>query len=329
MAQLHTRRDVIASAAALGAGLALPSLSLAQAAYPDKSKSIRAIVPFSAGSTVDALARVYAQQMGEALGTTIIIDNRAGAESTIGIQAIKQLPADGYTILFSSISTQLVNPQLFKQLSYDPFKDFEPLGGTMRTPLIMMAGPKFPFKTVREFVTAARAAPEKYTYASISSTTRLSGAIFAGGAGIKLLNVPYKDFSGLIADVLENRVDVVFLDGAGLKPNIPLGMRGLGVAAKVRSASFPDVPTLEQEGVPIEIIGYHSAYARAGTPAAALAALRDALRKAEGTKAVRDFIASTGNEVMNLNGEAFGNWERGEVDKWAKAAKDAGLAGTL
>jgi tripartite-type tricarboxylate transporter receptor subunit TctC len=118
-------------------------------------------------------------------------------------------------------------------------------------------------------------------------------------------------------------------DGAGLKSNTGLGMRGLAVCAKVRSASFPDVPTMEEGGVPIEIIGYHSAYVLAGTPPAAMAALREALRKAEGTKAVRDFIASTGNEIMNLSGDAFGAWERGEFDKWGKAARDSGLAGTL
>jgi tripartite-type tricarboxylate transporter receptor subunit TctC len=325
MAYHHSRRSILAGAAALGTTLGLPRIAFAQAAYPDKSKPIRAIVPFSA----DALARVYAQHMGEMLGTNFIVDNRAGAESVIGIQGVKALPADGYTVLFSSISTQLVNPHLFKQLTYDPFKDFVPLGGTMRTPLIMMAGSKFPFKNVREFVAAAKAAPEKYTYASISSTTRLAGAIFSGAAGVKLLNVPYKEFGTLITDVLENRVDVVFLDGAGLKPNISLGMRGLGVCSKTRSTSFPDVPTMEQEGVPIEIIGYHAAYVLAGTPPAALAVLRDALRKAEGSKAVRDFIASTGNEVMNLNGDAFGAWERAEFDKWGKAAREAGLAGTL
>ena len=206
----------------------MPQGAFAQAAFPDKSKTIRAIVPFSAGSTVDALARVYAQQMGEMLGTNFIVDNRAGAESVIGIQAFKALPADGYAVMFSSISTQLVNPHLFKQLTYDPFKDFMPLGGTMRTPLVMMAGPKFPFKNVKEFVAAAKATPEKYTYASISSTTRLSGAIFSSAAGIKLLNMPYKDFAAMISDVLESRVDVVFLDGAGLKANVSLGMRGLG-----------------------------------------------------------------------------------------------------
>lgn len=329
MAHSPSRRAVLAGAAAFGATLGWSRGAFAQAAYPDKSKAIRAIVPFSAGSTVDALARVYTQQMGEILGANFIVDNRAGAESVIGIQAVKSMPADGYTVLFSSISTQLVNPHLFRHLTYDPFKDFTPLGGTMRTPLIMMAGPKLPFKSVGEFVAAAKAAPDKYSYASISSTTRMAGAIFAGAAGINLLNVPYKDFGGMISDVLENRVDVVFLDGAGLKPNIGLGMRGLAICANARSSNFPDVPTMEEQGVSIEVVGYHAAYVLAGTPPTALAILRDALRKAEGTKAVRDFIASAGNEVMSLGGDQFAAWERSEFDKWGKAARDSGLAGTL
>jgi tripartite-type tricarboxylate transporter receptor subunit TctC len=324
-----SRRGFMAGAAALGASIALPSRGFAQAPFPDKSKTIRGIVPLSAGSTVDALARVYAVQMSEILGVPFVIDNRPGAESVIGIQAVRSAPADGYTIMFSSISTQVVNPHLFKQLPYDPIKDFAPLGGTMRTPLVMITGPKFPFKTVREFVAAAKAAPGKYSFGSVSSTTRLSGEMFAKAAGIKLLNVPYKNFSDFVADTVANRIDFFFADGAALLPNLSLGMRGLAVCAKTRSARLPDVPTMEEEGIPLEIVGYHAAYAPAGTPPAALATLRDALRKAEATKAVKDFIANTGNEVMNLNGEQFAAYERSEYERWGKAVRDAGLAGTL
>jgi tripartite-type tricarboxylate transporter receptor subunit TctC len=329
MTQSRSRRSVIAGAAAWSATLALPTLAFGQAAFPDKSRPIKGIVPLSAGSTVDALARIYAQQMSEILGTNVVIDNRPGAEYVIGLQAVKSAPADGYTILFSSNSSQVVNPHLFKQLPYDPFKDFTALGATMKVPLVMITGPNFPFKSVKEVVAAAKAAPEKYSYGSVSSTTRLAGEIFAKAAGIKLLNVPYKSFTDFISDTLANRINFFFADGAALVPYVSQGMRGLAVTSKTRVARFPDIPTLQEEGFAVEIIGYHAAYVAAGTPPAILAVLRDALRKAEASKPVRDFIANSGNEVMNLHGEQFTAHEHSEYEKWGRAVKDAGMAGTL
>ena len=328
MTRFHSRRGFIAAAGALGATFGLPAPGLAQA-FPDKSRPIKGIVPFSAGATVDALARIYAVQMGEILGTSILIDNRPGAEAVIGVQAAKAAPADGYTILFASSSTQVVNPHLFKKLPYEPMKDFTPLGGTMKTPLMMITGPKFPHKSVKEVIAAARAEPGKFSYGSVSSTTRLAGEMFAKAAGIKLLNVPYKSFSDFITDTLANRIDFFFADAAALLPNVSLGMRGLAICAPTRASRLPDIPTMAQEGLPLDIIGYQAAYVPAGTPPAVVAILRDAVRKAEGTRAVREFIANTGNEVMNLIGDDFAAFERAEYDKWGRAVRDAGMAGML
>lgn len=324
-----SRRSFLTSAVAMGAALGMPRLTVAQTNFPDKSKTMRGVVPLAAGSTVDVLARIYAREMSESLGTTFIIDNRPGGEFLIGLQAVKSAPADGYTVLFSSISSQVVNPHLFRQLPYDALKDFIPLGATMKTPLVMITGPLFPLKTVKDVVTAAKADPEKYTYGSVSATTRVAGAMFASTTGIKLVNVPYKNFGDMIQDTLANRIDFFFADPAALLPYQAKGMRGLAVCAKTRLSRFPDVPTMAEEGVPLEIVGYHSAYVAAGTPPAVVAVLRDALKKAEGSKAVQDFIASTGNEVMNLHGDQFAAYERSEYERWGKAVRDAGLAGTL
>ena len=153
--------------------------------------------------------------------------------------------------------------------------------------------------------------------------------MFANATGIKLLNIPYKSFSDFIGDTLTNRINFFFADGGALLPYKVKGMRGLAVCAKSRSKSFPEVPTMIEEGVPLEIVGYHSAYVAAGTPPVAIAALRDALKKAETSKTVNDFIASTGNEVMNLHGDAFAAYERSEYERWGRAVREAGLAGTL
>lgn len=329
MTRFHTRRSVIAGATALGASLAVPRLALAQAAFPDRSKTIRAIVPFATGATVDVLGRIYAQQIGQLLGTTVVVDNRPGADGVIGVQAVKSAPADGYTYLCSSISTQVVNPHLFKQPSYDARKDFIPVAGTMKNPFVMITGPAFPFKSVKEFFAAAKSEPGKFSFASVSSATRLAGEMFAKAAGIKLLNVPYKNQSDFISDTLANRVNFFFADPGNLIPNVPLGMRGLAACTKSRLTRLPDVPTMEQEGISLEIVGYHSVYLPAGTPAAARGALIDAFRKAEASNAVRNYITSTGNEPMALFGEEFAAYERAEYDRWGQAAREAGLAGTI
>lgn len=329
MTQLHTRRGVIAGAAALGATLGLPRLAFGQVAFPDKSKTIKAIVPFATGATVDVLGRIYAQQVGQTLGTTVVVENRPGAEGVLGVLAIKTAPADGYTYLCASISTQVVNPHLFKQPPYDSQKDFIPIAGTMKNPFVMIAGPNFPFKTVKEFVAAAKSEPGKFTFASISSATRLAGEMFAKAAGIQLLNVPYKNQSDFISDTLANRVNFFFADPGNLITNMPLGMRGLAVCTKSRLARLPDIPTMENQGIQLEIVGYHSAYVAAGTPSNARGALIDAFRKAEASKAVRDYIATTGNEPMTLFGDEFAAYERAEYDRWGRAAREAGLAGTL
>jgi tripartite-type tricarboxylate transporter receptor subunit TctC len=325
----HSRRRFVATAAALGASVGMPGLAFAQTTFPDKTKTIKGIVPFSAGSTVDTLARAYAQALSEILGTNVVIDNRPGAEAVIGLQAAKTAPADGYTILFTSVSSQSVNPHLFKQLTYDPIKDFTALGGTMKVPFLMIAGPNFPFKSVKDFVVAAKAAPDKYSYASISATTRLAGEMFARAAGVKLLNVPYKTFADLISDTLANRVNFFFADGGAMVPYVAQGMRGVAACTKTRITRFPDIPTMESEGVPFQLEGWHAAYAPANTPPAVLSVLRDALRKAESSKVVKDYLANGGNEPMNLIGEDFAKFERSEYEKWGKAVRDAGLAGTL
>ena len=324
-----SRRTVLKGAAALGTMLGLPSVALAQA-FPDKSKPIKGIAPYAPGSTVDTLARAYAQAMTEVLGAHVVIENRPGAEGVIGLQAAKTAAADGYTILFTSISTQAVNPHLFKQLTYDPLKDFTALGGTMQSILLMNTGTSIKFKTAREFIEAAKINPGKYTYASISATTRLGGEVFAKAAGVKLLNVPYKNFSDLTSDLISGRVDLLFADQPAVGPFYSQGVRSLAACSTKRPAALPDVPTLEEQGVPgVDIVGWHGAYVPANTPAAVVATLRDALKKAAASKYVKDYHKTFGTEPLDLLGEDFAAFQRAEYEKWGKAVREAGMAGTL
>ena len=330
MAFLSTRRDILTAAAAAGATLGLPPLARAQS-FPDKSKPIVGIVAYAAGSGVDVVARAYAQGMSEALGTNVVVENRPGAEGVIGMQAAKSAVPDGHTILFTSISTQTVNPHLFKRPPYDALNDFTPLAGTVKVTLLLNASPSLgAFKSAREFIQAAKAAPGKYSYASISATTRLAAEMFAKAAGIKLLNIPYKNFSDLTSDLASGRVDLLMADASGVGAAYKQGVRPLAAASLKRLPSMPDVPTFEEQGLAgLEIIGWHGAYAPAKTPAPVVARLRQAVQQAAKSKSVRDYCTTFGVETLELAGEEFAAFQRAEFDKWGKAVRDAGLQGTF
>lgn len=325
-----SRRTFLVSTAAAGATLGLPSLALAQA-YPDKGKPIKVIVPFPVGASVDASARAYSQAMGEILGATFVVDNRTGADGVIGLQAVKQAAPDGYTMLFTSISTQAVNPHLFKQLSYDPLKDFTPLAATLKGTLMLCVGPSMSsFKSAREFADAAKASPGKYTYASVSATTRLAGEMIGKAVGAKLLNVPYRNYADLVSDLLSGRVDMVVADLPTATSYLKQGMRPLGVVASTRIPGLPAVPTFQEQGIPgLDLVGWHGAYVPANTPVAVVATLRDAVVRAAKSKVVKDFNSNNGVEPLDLVGDQFAAFQRAEYEKWGRAAREAGLQGTL
>lgn len=327
---LHfTRRQALSTVVALGASLGAHSLVRAQS-FPDKSKPIKGIVAYAAGSTADTLGRAYAQAMSESLGAQVVIENRPGAEGVIGIQAAKTAPADGYTMLFTSLSSQVVNPHLFKQLTYDPLKDFIPLAGTMKSVLLVTAGTSTKFANAKEFVESAKANPGKYTMASISATTRLAGEMFAKAAGIKLRNIPYKSFSDLTSDLLSGRVDLFFGDYPAVAPYVQQGMRPLAALSKTRTAGLPDLPTLKEQGIgELEVLGWHGAYVPANTPPAVVATLREAVQKAATSKYVQSYLKNFALEPLDLAGDAFAAFQRAEYDKWGAAVREAGLAGTL
>jgi tripartite-type tricarboxylate transporter receptor subunit TctC len=325
----YSRRSILSAVACLGASLALPWSALAQA-FPEKGKAIRAILPSSPGSATDGIARAYGQAMSDILGTSVVIDNRPGAEGIIGVMAVKTAPADGHTMLFTSLSAQVVNPHVFKQLSYDPLKDFIPLAGTMKNTLMLAVGPSVPFKSAREFLAAAKANPGKYTYGSVSTITRLAGQMVMKASGVQLLNVPYKNIGDLAANWLGGSVDAMVADITTFKQLIEKGVRPLAIAGPSRLPGLPNVPTFEEEGVQgLDVVGWFGAYVTAGTPAPVVAKLRDTLRQAAHSKAVKDYLNNFGAESFELAGDEFAAFQRAEFDKWGKAVRDAGMAGTL
>ena len=324
-----SRRQFLAAAAAAGASLTLPSTALAQS-FPEKGKPIKAVLPSPVGSATDGMARAYGQALTEILATSVVVDNRPGAEGVIGVMAVKTAPADGYTMLVTSLSSMVVNPHLFKQLSYDPLTDFIPIAGTIKNTAILAVGPSIPFKSAREFLAAAKQNPGKYTYASVSAYTRLAGHMLMKAAGVTLLNVPYKNIGDLFSNWLAGSVDVMIADVATFKAFFAKGIRPVAVAATTRLPSLPNVPTFQEEGVAgLDISGWFAAYVPAGTPAPVVAKLRDAFKQAARSKVVNDYINNNGVEPFELAGDELATFQRAEYEKWGRAVRDAGMVGTL
>jgi tripartite-type tricarboxylate transporter receptor subunit TctC len=221
-----------------------------------------------------------------------------------------------------------MNPHLFKALPYDPLKDFIPLAGTMKSALLMNVGPSVPFKSAKEFFAAAKANPGKYTYASVSATTRLGGFMLAKAAGITMVNVPYKNYGDLISNLLAGKIDVLMADAPGVGAYYSQGVRSLASCTVKRVR--PELPTLDEEGLKgLEIYGWHGTYVPANAPAAAVTALREAVRQAARSKYVKDYLTNFGVEPLDLVGDQFAAFQQAEYDKWGAAIREAGMAGTL
>ncbi|EER60277.1 conserved hypothetical protein [Acidovorax delafieldii 2AN] len=324
----YSRRSLLATAA-FGAASALSPMAFAQA-FPDKSKPIRAIAPFGAGTSADVLARAIARAMGELYGVNVVIDNRVGADGVIGVQAVKASPPDGYTVFITSLSTQVVNPHTFKKLPYDPMADLIPLAGVGKTALMLNMGPSTTFKTAREFIAAAKANPGKYTIGSGTATTRMAGEMFSRAAGVQTLSVPYKALVDAMTNLAGGQIDAVLVDAAVAGPFYKQGVRAVATTGATRPALMPQVPTLQEEGLSgFEVVGWFAAYAPAKTPPATVAVLRDMVSKAVKSKYVTDVYTNFSMEPLDFSGNELDAFQRAEFEKWGNAVQAAGLAGTL
>lgn len=322
------RKLVLHSATALACAAVAGQAAASQ--FPDKDRPIRLIVPFTEGSSFDAGARAYAQAMAEDLGANVIVENRPGADGVIGVSAAKNAAPDGYTVLFTSLSTQVVNPHIFKKLAYDPINDFIPLVGTMKTTLVMAVGPSFPQGTAADFLESAKKNPGKHTYASYTATTKMAGQMVAKAAGADYLNIPYKSLNDAMSNMMGGLVDMIAADMPSIQPFFSKGVRPLAVLAPQRLAAYPDIPTLAEFGYSeVDIAGWFAAYVPKNTPAEVADVLTQSIRKAAQSKYVKDFVTTFGIETFPLEGDELAAYQKSELEKWGKAVKEAGLQGTL
>ncbi|NYT36862.1 tripartite tricarboxylate transporter substrate binding protein [Allopusillimonas soli] len=319
-----TRR--FAAAATLGLLLGTSLASQAQAAtWPDHP--ITFVVPFGAGSATDQFARAIGQGVTEQTGQPVVVENKPGASAMIGAGEVAKAAADGYTILFTTNTSQAANPHLYKKLPYDPVSDFAPITLLGTGGQIMVVNPSSPAHTVEEFIALARKEPGKLTFGSGSSSSRVAGELFKQMADVDLLHVPYKSNPLVITDLLGGQIDMMMADMATGLPQVKSGkLRALGVTTEQRSALAPDVPTIAEAGVPGYKMGYwFGAYAPAGTPADIVSRLHDLLVKATTMEAAQRFYSQTGTHPETTSPEGLAEFQKAETEKWGEIIKKAGI----
>ena len=306
-------------AVAVTAALAMPA---AQAqTYP--VKPIRIISPYTAGGLGDLVPRAIGGGLTEALGQQVLVENRPGASQAIGMQFVAKSPADGYTLVFGSVTSLAINPAVTKDLPYDPVKDFAPLSLCVTTPLFLVVHPSVPAKNVKELVALAKRQPGKLTFASggNGSSNHLAGELLKLLAGVDLLHVPYKGAGPAMIDVMAGHVDMM-LGAAGLAEARAGRVRGLGVTSAKRAASAPDLPTLAESGVP----GYESTIwfgllAPAGTPQPIVNRLSQEIGKVLQQKTMRDRFNTV--DLTPTTPEGFAAHIQREIPKWRKVVAEA------
>jgi tripartite-type tricarboxylate transporter receptor subunit TctC len=315
---------------AAGLGLLAATLGAAQAQPADwPNKPVRWVVPFPPGGAMDAIARLLGERAGKALGQTFVVENRPGAGGNIGAAAVAKAPADGHTIMITSIG-MATNAPLYGRLPYDPVKDFAPVSLLAVVPNVLVVNAtQSKARTVKDVVAAARQTPGRLTYASAGNGTsiHLAGEVFASMTQTDLTHVPYKGSGPAVADLLGGQVDSMFDSVTSARPHIASGkLRALAVTTSTRSRALPDVPTMAEAGVPgYDVSPWFAVFVPAGTPRPVVdklnAALLDAMRHPD----VATRLDALGVEPIGSTPEALAAHLASESARWARVIAERGI----
>lgn len=294
--------------------------------YP--SHPIRVVVPFAAGGGVDVIARILQPKIEEVLEQPLIIQNRPGAAGVIGTDDVAKAAPDGYTLLFT-LTPHVVNAYIYKQLPYDPLRDFAPISLIATSPNVLAINPDVKATSVRELIDLAKAHPGTLNYgtAGIGSAFHLAGALFGVMADVNIVDVPYKSGPQAIVDMLGGQVQMVFGNLLTMQPYIEAGQaRALGVTSLKRLAVMPDLPTISESGVPgYEFDTWFGVLAPAGTSTDKIQLLDAAFRQAAESAEVKKLIAAQGADLAGTTPEEFNSFLRGEMAKWGPVIRQTGL----
>ena len=311
---------------AITLGFAL-TLDAAAQGYP--AKPIRLIVPFPPGGSADILARAIGQKAGEGLGQTLVVENRPGAGTAIGAEALARSAPDGYAVMIGTVSSHAINPALNPKLPFDPVKDFTAVSLVATIPFAMIVHPSVQAKNVQEFVALARAKPGSFNYSSAGNGTsnHLAGELFKSMAGIDIVHIPYKGSAPALNDLVAGQVALMFDLVLTAAPHVKSGAaRGLAVTGAQRSSVLPELPTVAESGLPgYEVSAWFGIFAPAGVPEPVVQRLNAEFVKALRDSDLRQRLASQGAEPLTSTPAEFAAYLRSEIDKWGKVVKAAGM----
>ncbi len=305
--------------------LVLGSGAFAQA-YP--AKPIRLVVPFPAGESVDATARLVVQSWSSALGQQIVVDNRGGAGGTIGSEAVAKSAPDGYTLLWGNVGPLAIGPGLYKKLGYDVARDFEPVSLVATLPFVLFASPVLAANSVTELIAYAKAHPGEINFGStgVGSGLHLIAELFKSVAGIQIVHVPYKGVAQALPEMMSGKVQIAFNTIPAFLPHVKSGrLKALAITASVRSPLMPEVPAMTEVGLAgVQGGSWHAVVAPAGTPRAALAKLNQTLVATLAAAELRTQLADQGAQAVGSSPEELRKFMQAEAEKWARVIRSSG-----
>jgi tripartite-type tricarboxylate transporter receptor subunit TctC len=321
---LGIRGALRAAVAVVAIGTA--SSALAQgAAYPNRT--ITLVLPFAAGSGTDTTTRIISQHLAQALGVSIVIDNKPGANGSIAATFVARAAPDGYTLFVTTNTSHSANPYLLKTMNYDPIKDFTPIARTGDLPFMLVINPEIPANSVGELITLAKKDPGKYSYASGSSSAIVSGATFANLAKLDLLHVPYKSSPPALTDVIAGRVSMMFVDVPTGLPHVNgKALKALAVTTKYRSKLLPNLPTMDEAGVKgFDITSWQGYLGPANMPWDIVLKLNTEIRKIIDRPEMKKDLADRGMEAFSGPPEEFDAFLKEQLVVWEKLIREAGI----
>lgn len=295
--------------------------------YP--SKTIRIMAPFSPGGPVDITARIIAQKLGEALGQTVVVENRAGASGMIGAELVAKSPPDGH-LLLANASIHVIVPSLFSKMTYDPIRDFIPVTVASSSPLMLVVTPALPARNVKAFIALAKARPGEMSFGSSGpgSSTHLTAELLKSVTATNMVHIPYKGQGQAITDVITGQIQFMFNSPSAVGEFIKAGrLRTLAITSEKRLPQWPDVPTFVETGYKDMVTGsWYGIWVPAKTPQAIVTRLNTEIVRIINLPDVRQRIIDMGGEPVANSSAEFDAFQKAEMARWAKIVKQAGIA---
>lgn len=325
---MHTMLPPMTRRAVLGFGASAAALAACPALAQGSDKPIRFILPISAGSGVDAIARAASVALGKAFGQPVVIENLPGAGGITGTSVVVKAAPDGLTLGMVS-NNHVINPAVYKKMPFDAIADVTPISVVGATPLVLVVNPKLPAKNVKELVALLRAKPESYNYASSGNGTiiHLAGEMFMEEAGVKARHIPYKGTGPMVTDMIAGQVEMGVVALPAVQPHLKSGaLRAIGLCGPVRSPAAPDMPTIAEQGLPnYAIEGWFAVIGPPKMQPADIQRVHDAVAAAFTSAEVREAMDKQGNVIKPTSPEQAASYFRSEAARYAALVKKANV----